>query len=107
MNGKPLSIKTRILAGFALPILLFVGFTFWFFSQLGLVKQSLAQVSGDSAAYALLATAMDKNVVQIQQFLSDVSATREELSGQASQRAHVPLIATAVRRGGTRNFKPY
>ena len=71
-----LTIRTRILAGFALPILLFIGFTFWFSGQLSQVKQSMVQVSAQSVQYALLATAMDKNVVQIQQFLSDISATQ-------------------------------
>ena len=70
------AIKTRILAGFALPILLFVGFTFWFSGQLAQVRQSLNQVSEQSVQYALLAATMDKNVVQVQQFLSDISATQ-------------------------------
>jgi methyl-accepting chemotaxis protein len=71
-----LSIRTRILLGFAMPIVLFVGFTFWLSAQLSQVKQSMVTVENESVKYALLAAAMDKNVVQIQQFLSDVSATR-------------------------------
>ena len=71
-----MSIKARILWGFALPIVLFIGFTVWLGGQLSLVKQSMANVSQTSVQYALLATQLDKNVVQIQQFLSDVSATR-------------------------------
>jgi len=76
MNSFNLSIKARILWGFALPIVLFVGFTVWLSGQLSQVKQSMATVSETSVQYALLATQLDKNVVQIQQFLSDVSATR-------------------------------
>ena len=76
MNLSQLPIKVRILGGFALPIVLFVGFVVWFAGQLGQVKQSVHQVADESVQYALLATAMDKNVVQIQQFLSDVSATQ-------------------------------
>jgi methyl-accepting chemotaxis protein len=71
-----LSIRSRILWGFALPIVFFIGFTLWLSSQLGGVKQSLVQVSDEGVKYALLAASVDKNVVQIQQFLSDVSATR-------------------------------
>jgi methyl-accepting chemotaxis protein len=71
-----LSIRARILLGFALPIVLFIGFTLWLNSQLVGVKQSLVTLSDESVKYALLATDMDKNVVQIQQFLSDISATR-------------------------------
>jgi len=76
MNLQQFSIKSRVLAGVALPIVLFVGFTLWFNTQLGHVKQSVNKVSEQSVQYALLATTVDKNVVQIQQFLSDVSATR-------------------------------
>ena len=71
-----MSIRARILWGFALPIVLFIGFTVWLGGQLSEVKQSMANVSENSVRYALLATQLDKNVVQIQQFLSDVSATR-------------------------------
>jgi methyl-accepting chemotaxis protein len=76
MTLQNFSIKSRILAGFTLPVVLFIGFTLWFTGQLTQVKQSLTQVSDQSVEYALLATAVDKNVVQIQQFLSDVSATQ-------------------------------
>ncbi len=71
-----LSIRAKVLLGFAVPILMFIGFTLWLGAQQTQVKQSLATVSGQSVEFALLATAMDKDVVQIQQFLSDVSATR-------------------------------
>jgi methyl-accepting chemotaxis protein len=76
MKSIHLSIKARILWGFALPIVLFLGFTVWLSGQLAQVKQSMENVSQSSMQYALLATQLDKNVVQIQQFLSDVSATR-------------------------------
>ena len=78
MNHLNLSIRTRILSSFALPIILFLGFTVWLTGQLTQVKQSMVNVSEQSVEYALLATALDKNVVQIQQFLSDVSATRAQ-----------------------------
>jgi methyl-accepting chemotaxis protein len=71
-----LSIRSRILLGFALPIVFFIGFTVWLSGQLGGVKQNMVTVADEGVKYALLAASMDKNVVQIQQFLSDVSATR-------------------------------
>ncbi len=71
-----LSIRARIALGFALPIALFIAFTLWLGTQLGDVKRSMNDLSEQRVQYALLATRMDKNVVQIQQFLSDVSATR-------------------------------
>ena len=76
MDFKKLSIRARIVLGFAVPILLFVGFTVWLQGQLGQVKQDMTQVSEQSVQYAMLAKDMDKNVVQIQQFLQDISATR-------------------------------
>ncbi len=71
-----LTIRTRILLSALLPILLFIGFTVWLGVQLAQVKASLIEVSEQSIHYALRAAELNKNVVQIQQFLSDVSATR-------------------------------
>ncbi len=76
MKLSQFSIRTRVLAGFAMPIVLFVAFTVWLGGQLAQVRQNLVQVSEQSVHYALMATELDKNVVQIQQFLSDISATR-------------------------------
>jgi len=76
MHSSSLSIRSRILLALALPIVLFLGFTFWLSGQLSQMKHGLAALSEQSVHYALLATRMDKDVVQIQQFLSDVSATR-------------------------------
>ncbi|MDE2419370.1 MAG: diguanylate cyclase, partial [Burkholderiales bacterium] len=71
-----MSIRTRILLGFALPIALFLAFTVWLSGQLSYIKHGMEEMSNESVRYALLATQVEKNVVQIQQFLSDVSATR-------------------------------
>ncbi len=76
MNLSRLTIRNRILIGFALPIALFVCFTLWLGTQLTDVKRNLVHVSEQSVHDALLAAEIDKNVVQIQQFLSDISATR-------------------------------
>ena len=76
MRSHSLSIRTRILLGIGLPILLFAGFTLWLGSQLGGIRASVQQVSEESVQFALMAKEMEKCVVQIQQFLSDISATR-------------------------------
>ena len=76
MKVLQLSIRSRILVGFALPIALFIAFTFWLGGQLTQVRQNLVQVSEQSVQHALMAADLDKNVVQIQQYLSDISATR-------------------------------
>ncbi|GAB4406985.1 MAG: hypothetical protein OHK0048_27070 [Rhodoferax sp.] len=70
------SISTRILLGIALPIVMFLVYTVWFSGQIGQAKTGVQQVSEHNIRLALLATQMDKNVVQIQQYLSDVSATQ-------------------------------
>ncbi len=46
------SIRTRILLGFALPIVLFIGFTWWLSTQLTEVKQGMVKVSDESVKYA-------------------------------------------------------
>jgi methyl-accepting chemotaxis protein len=76
MRLTTLSIRARIVLGFGIPIFLFLGFTLWLNMQLQHVKQDLKTVAEQSVEFALLATQMDKDVVQIQQYLSDVSATR-------------------------------
>ncbi|TXH89733.1 MAG: PAS domain-containing protein, partial [Rhodoferax sp.] len=76
MNLLHPTIRTRILLGFALPLLMLVAFTVWLSAQLDNVERTLARASDVSVEHAVLAMAMDKHVVQIQQFLSDVSATR-------------------------------
>ncbi len=76
MKLSYLSIRARILLGYAIPIVLFIAFTAWLGGQLAQVRQSLSSAAEQSVEYAMLATQMDKNVVQIQQFLQDVSATR-------------------------------
>ena len=71
-----LSIRTRIVLGICLPIVLFVGFALWLGNQLEGVRHSMTDVSEQKVRFALLATDIDKQVVQIQQYLSDISATR-------------------------------
>ncbi len=71
-----LSIRTRIVLGICLPIVLFVGFALWLGQQLEAVRHSMSDVSEQKVRFALLATDIDKQVVQIQQYLTDISATR-------------------------------
>ena len=125
-----LTIRTRILFGFALPILLIIGFTWWLSNQLTEVKGGITTISEDGVKYAMLAARVDKNVVQIQQFLSDVSATRgkdglddgfqkakenfdalsaslnefEKHFGQTGEKESVQRIQ-AIRQGATKYFE--
>ncbi len=76
MKNLNLSIRARILLGFALAlsIVLFMVFTLWVSMQLAQVKESLVKVSEERVQYALLASAIDKNVVPIQQFVQGAPA---------------------------------
>jgi len=76
MNIDKLSIKLRIILGFAAPILLFVGFALYLTHSLNTIKNQTTVVKNEGVVYALLAKEMELNVTQIQQFLTDVSATR-------------------------------
>lgn len=73
-----LSIRTRILLGITLPIVLFIGFAFWLNHHLDGMRDRVVEISEKSIEYTVLATSMDKNVVQIQQFLTYIAATRAQ-----------------------------
>ncbi len=73
---KNLSIRTRIVLGFALPLAMVFLFVLWLNWQLNQVQHSVRQVVDTTLESTLRSQDMDKNVVQIQQFLSDISATR-------------------------------
>jgi methyl-accepting chemotaxis protein len=71
-----LSIRLRLALLAALPLLLFLGFSIWQMQALKrLEDQSLTEVQ-QRAERALQVKDMARHVVQVQQFLSDVSATR-------------------------------
>ena len=73
---KNLKIGRRLLVGFGLPLALFVAFGIW----LQVVLADLADVSDhirdESVPFLLKAKSMEKEVVQVQQWLTDISATR-------------------------------
>ncbi len=71
-----LSIKLRIILGFASPIVIFIGFALYLSHSLNTIKNQTAVVKNEGIVYALLAKDMAQDVTQIQQFLTDVSATR-------------------------------
>jgi methyl-accepting chemotaxis protein len=101
MTTLNMTIRTRIFLGFSVPIVLFIGFSVWLQMQLTHIKNDVQTVSEQSFEYALLATQADKNVVQIQQFLSDVSATRGENGlddGFAKAQENYDALTTALDR---------
>lgn len=73
-----LSIRMKIAAGFSIPIVLFVGFSIFLTQSLMGVKGTIVEVKNERIVYALLAKDLDKDITQIQQFLTDISATRAQ-----------------------------
>ena len=71
-----LKIGPRLAVGSLIPLLLFVVFAAWLWSELGHVRSKAEIDVTEGAKFALLAKDMTRNVTQVQQFLSDVSATR-------------------------------
>lgn len=77
MGLKAMKIRTRLWVGFGLVILLFILSTV--ITSLLLIKadRSAAMVKDKNMPYALLAKDVAFQVVQVQQFLTDVSATHD------------------------------
>ncbi len=70
------SISQKLAIVVAVPLLLSVCFAVWLWGVMGQINQSVTQVSQESIVYAMVAKDMEKNVIQVQQFLSDIAATR-------------------------------
>jgi methyl-accepting chemotaxis protein len=73
---KNLKIGRRLLVGFALPLVLFVAFGIWLQMSMGNISGHVRLVKNESVPFALKAKNMEKEVVQVQQWLTDISATR-------------------------------
>ncbi|MCK9202370.1 MAG: methyl-accepting chemotaxis protein [Gallionella sp.] len=73
---KNLKIGRRLLVGFALPLALFVAFGGWLQMSMGNISGHVRHVKVESVPFALAAKNMEKEVVQVQQWLTDISATR-------------------------------
>ena len=75
MDLKAFKIKTRLWMGFGAVILLFIVSGIITIFQLSKAEYNTKQVKNDSLPYALLAKDMAFQVIEVQQFLTDVSAT--------------------------------
>ena len=71
-----MKVGTKITLGFSVPILMFLAFGIWLQFVLVSVSRDLQHVREESVTFALLAKDMKNDVTQVQQFLSDISATR-------------------------------
>ncbi len=69
-------IGVKLLCNALLPLLLFMAFTAWQQMRLAKVEHSVSRDIAATVAHAVAAKDLQRDVVQVQQFLSDVSATR-------------------------------
>ena len=69
-------IGPRLMLGTALPLLLFAVFAVWLWQSLGAMREDVELHVTEQVRFALLAKDLDRDVVQVQQYLQDISATR-------------------------------
>ncbi len=71
-----LSMRKKLLLNAAIPLLLLGAFSVWLWLGLTGMQHRVSDQVTAKVQFALLAKDLERNVVQVQQFLSDVSATR-------------------------------
>src|SRR5512146_1913067 len=76
MSLKNMKVGSRLLLGFAIPLVLFVAFGIWLLLAMTNISGHMRIVKTESVPFALAAKSMEKEVVQVQQWLTDISATR-------------------------------
>ncbi|MFA7243030.1 MAG: methyl-accepting chemotaxis protein [Sulfuricellaceae bacterium] len=78
MTFSDLDVGKKILLGFSAPVLLFAGFGIWLWTVMGHITEITHKTKTESVAFAMYAKDMERNVVEVQQFLQDISATRAQ-----------------------------
>ncbi len=76
---KKIKLGTKLVLGFMVPLLAMLGITIGIYVVTGSVKEDVGRVRIDSKKsfeFAILAQEMKLDVVQVQQWLTDISATR-------------------------------
>ncbi|MEI7841780.1 MAG: methyl-accepting chemotaxis protein [Gallionellaceae bacterium] len=71
-----LKVSHRLLLGFSLPIAMFVLFGIWLQLAMTNIASHVTEAQSESVPFALVAKNMEKEVIQVQQWLTDISATR-------------------------------
>ena len=69
-------IGRRLMLIAALPLCMCTGFAFWLWQQVGELRSNVETEIVAQVGHALRGKDLQRNVVQVQQFLSDISATR-------------------------------
>ncbi|MHB8771151.1 MAG: methyl-accepting chemotaxis protein [Syntrophales bacterium] len=73
---KKMSLAMKMMLGFSIPLVLMVGVMILVYEAGSRVEASATLAKTESAVYARIAERMKLDVIQIQQYLSDISATR-------------------------------
>jgi methyl-accepting chemotaxis protein len=73
-----MKIRTKVLLGFGSIFVLFLVLSFYNINTANKIKQTAQHVKDESAVFAGLAQQMKLDVVEVQQWLSDISATRAQ-----------------------------
>ncbi len=84
---KSMSFKTRILLGFCTIIVMMIGIIGTGMMNLWKIQHDVSEISDTFLPRALLAQNMAFNVVQVQQFLTDVSATTDSAGYQEAEQS--------------------
>ncbi len=76
MSLNNLSVRFKIIFGMSVPIVFFGAFVLFLYSGLKEIKGQIFQIEKESVVYALIAKDMAQDITQVQQYLTDVSATQ-------------------------------
>ncbi|MDH4027764.1 MAG: HAMP domain-containing methyl-accepting chemotaxis protein [Nitrospirota bacterium] len=76
MNWKDLKVRTRIIVFFMVPLVLMGGIGVWTYLSTGNIVGRTEHLKNESLVFAGIARQMDKDIIQIQQWFTDISATR-------------------------------
>ncbi|MDF1553630.1 MAG: methyl-accepting chemotaxis protein [Deferrisomatales bacterium] len=76
MSWKNMRIATKIAVGLAIPVLLLVLVGSWTYRSSRTVLEGVVLVRDESAVFSQLAMTMSRDIVEVQQWLTDISATR-------------------------------
>jgi len=71
-----LSIGQRLVLLTLLPLVMFAGFAAWLWVSLGAIREDVQTHLTEQVEMAFVAKALERDVIQVQQYLQDVSATR-------------------------------
>jgi methyl-accepting chemotaxis protein len=96
---KTMTIRTRLSGGFGSVLVVFMGVLLMLGMQLGEVKKGAEQIKNETLPYILVTDEMALNVSQVQQFLTDVSATHNPAGYQEAEAAAQRFL------GGVTKFK--